>query len=60
MCIPKNKANILATYPEEKKFIPTIVGSEKEKVLGFQFHPEKSGELGIKLLQEAIRYSFDT
>ena len=59
MCLPENKKNILATYPKEKNFIPTIVGSATEKVLGFQFHPEKSGEFGIQLLNKALNYSFN-
>ena len=59
MCLPVNKKNIIATYPKEKNFIPTIVGSEEEKVFGFQFHPEKSGEFGIQLLNETLKYSFN-
>ncbi|KIL42924.1 imidazole glycerol phosphate synthase subunit HisH [Jeotgalibacillus campisalis] len=34
--------------------VPAVVG--KEKVFGMQFHPEKSGDLGVKLLQNYTRY----
>ncbi|MBI96455.1 imidazole glycerol phosphate synthase subunit HisH [bacterium] len=54
MCMPSNKKDIIATYPEEKKFIPTIVGSLEKKVIGFQFHPEKSGKSGLFLIELVI------
>ena len=54
MCIPKNPNNIYATYPDELSFIPNIIGDSKKKVLGFQFHPEKSGQKGLNLLKEVV------
>ncbi|MCS7234240.1 MAG: imidazole glycerol phosphate synthase subunit HisH [Synergistetes bacterium] len=48
--------------PEEEKIIigethyginfPSIIG--EENLLGFQFHPEKSGEIGLKLLNFSL------
>lgn len=48
--------------PEEEKLVlaktdygitfPSIIG--KENILGFQFHPEKSGEMGLKLLNFSL------
>lgn len=54
MCIPKNPNNIYATYPDELSFIPNIIGDLEKKVLGFQFHPEKSGQKGLNLLKEVL------
>ena len=54
MCVPKNPKNIIATYSNELSFIPNIVGDFENKVLGFQFHPEKSGIVGLNLLKETL------
>ena len=54
MCIPDNPEDIIATYNYELSFIPNIIGNLNNKVLGFQFHPEKSGPIGLKLLKMTI------
>ena len=59
MCIPDEKKFIYATYPGELSFIPTIVGSTEDKVYGFQFHPEKSGDKGLSLLNDAINEAYE-
>ncbi len=58
MCIPKNPNNIYATYPDKLSFIPNIIGDSKKKVLGFQFHPEKSGQKGLNFLKEVLNSFF--
>lgn len=51
---PKSENHLLAYsyYVNEK--IPAIVG--KNMVLGYQFHPEKSGENGLKLIRNFCEY----
>tara|TARA_A100001015_G_scaffold249093_1_gene286866 strand:- start:20 stop:649 length:630 start_codon:yes stop_codon:yes gene_type:complete len=44
---PKNKKEILAYYKYANQKIVSIVA--KENVIGFQFHPEKSGKNGLNL-----------
>ena len=48
----ENKKNIIATYKFGDKEIPSIV-SEKN-IIGCQFHPEKSGQNGLKLIKNFI------
>jgi glutamine amidotransferase len=43
-----DKANVNA-YAEYEIEVPAIVS--KENVIGFQFHPEKSGEVGLNILK---------
>ncbi len=48
-----NNKNILATaYYHNYKF---IAGVKKENLIGFQFHPEKSGEVGLELINDLFR-----
>ena len=49
---PDNKKNILG-YTENQgiKFTSAIYDN---KVIGTQFHPEKSGEVGLEFLKESI------
>jgi len=54
MCVPKCPENIIATYSNQLSFIPNIIGDFENKVLGFQFHPEKSGIKGLNLLKETL------
>ena len=56
MCCPTNSKNIFSTYTNKLSFIPNIIGDIEKRVLGFQFHPEKSGESGLKILKEAINF----
>lgn len=48
--VPKNKKEILAYYEYAKQNIVSIIA--KENVIGFQFHPEKSGKSGLNLLKK--------
>ena len=54
MGVPKSEKHLLAYsyYANEK--IPAIVG--KNMVLGCQFHPEKSGKTGLKLIRNFCEY----
>ncbi|MCR8659716.1 imidazole glycerol phosphate synthase subunit HisH [Paenibacillus endoradicis] len=52
--LPKNEANLLATGDYYGP-VTAIVG--KNNVYGMQFHPEKSGELGMQLLQNFLTLS---
>ena len=51
--IPKKKENIVAYCKYYDTEIPAIV--KKDNVIGFQFHPEKSGKNGLKLLEFTLR-----
>ncbi len=48
--IPKNKENILATTTYGNQEFCAVV--KKENVCGTQFHPEKSGNVGIQILKK--------
>jgi len=52
--LPKNEANLLATGDY---FGPVTAIVGKNNVYGMQFHPEKSGELGMQLLQNFLTLS---
>mgnify|MGYP001491614290 CR=1 FL=1 len=56
MCKPEERKNIIATYCDELSFIPNIIGDVNKKVLGLQFHPEKSGGVGLQLLKDIINF----
>ena len=58
MACPEETKNIYARYPGNLSIIPTIVGSNLKRTIGFQFHPEKSGVIGLELLNEAIKNLF--
>lgn len=47
-CVPKDKGVIVATTEYSNKFCSVLV---KDNIVGTQFHPEKSGEVGLQLLQ---------
>lgn len=51
--ICQNQNNVLA-YAEYGQKINTIVA--KENIVGVQFHPEKSGEAGLKLLKNFLNW----
>ena len=48
---PKNVNSIYSFVDKERKF---LAGINKENIFGYQFHPEKSGLVGIKLLKNTI------
>ena len=50
---PENKNNILASYISGTKKIPALI--KNNNVIGCQFHPEKSGEVGLKMLKNFIK-----
>ena len=54
MVKPANKKELLGYYNFGKEKITAIIG--KDNVLGFQFHPEKSGLEGIKLLKNFLKF----
>ena len=54
MVKPVKKNELLGYYNFGKKKIAAIIG--KDNVLGFQFHPEKSGLEGIKLLKNFLKF----
>lgn len=51
---PADPANIMAETEYGVRF-PSIVG--RDNVWGFQFHPEKSGEEGLRLIQHWVDWS---
>lgn len=46
---PDNDNNIVATYDYQGAIITSVIRSNN--IYGFQFHPEKSGEVGLGLLR---------
>ena len=48
-CIPKEDANNIGYYDRHSEVVVSII--QKGNLYGFQFHPEKSGEIGIELLK---------
>ncbi len=48
----RNENNVLASVDYEGIKISALVA--KENILGAQFHPEKSGEVGIKFLKNFL------
>ena len=53
--IPSHEANILTRTPfGDAKFVSSIIS---ENVLGFQFHPEKSGLKGKILISEIVNWA---
>ena len=53
MALPLNNKNIMAKCKYYDIDVPAIV--KKNNVVGFQFHPEKSGKNGLKLLKFTIK-----
>jgi len=50
--VPKDKKNVVTTTDYGIKFASGIC---KDNVYAFQFHPEKSQELGLKILENFVR-----
>tara|TARA_B100000963_G_C22547100_1_gene634933 strand:+ start:444 stop:1094 length:651 start_codon:yes stop_codon:yes gene_type:complete len=55
MCKPINTKNILAYYDFSEIKIPAIV--KKNNIFGCQFHPEKSGEVGLKIIDNFCNFN---
>lgn len=53
MGLPKNKEHLIAKVNYEGTDITAAV--QDENVIGFQFHPEKSGEIGLNMLREFLK-----
>ena len=51
---PKNKNDIYAYTKYQNKDFVSVVG--KNNVLGMQFHPEKSGDVGLELIKSLINH----
>ena len=50
----ENSSNLVASLSYDKVRVPAIVNNKN--IFGIQFHPEKSGEMGIELLKELIKH----
>lgn len=53
-CSPKNKSIILAESKNNKKNFCSII--HHKNILASQFHPEKSGKVGINFLQKMMKF----
>ncbi len=51
---PKNLKSLLATCEYGGRKISAIVANEKGNAVGCQFHPEKSGHMGLQLLKNFL------
>lgn len=52
MANPKNAAEIISYVEYEEILIPAIIG--RKNVYGCQFHPEKSGPVGLKIIKNFL------
>jgi imidazole glycerol-phosphate synthase subunit HisH len=52
MAVPATKKHILAQCEDEGLLVTAAV--KKDNVIGLQFHPEKSGEAGLKILKSFV------
>jgi glutamine amidotransferase len=52
---PEKKNAVVATTDYGIDF-PAIVANEAGNVFGTQFHPEKSGETGLRILRNFVEY----
>jgi glutamine amidotransferase len=53
MATPKNQENLLAYTPYGATDVPAVI--TKNNVTGCQFHPEKSGEVGLLILRNFMK-----
>ena len=49
---PLDNSHALASYRCEEQLIPAVI--VRDNVMGCQFHPEKSGEVGLRILRNFI------
>jgi imidazole glycerol-phosphate synthase subunit HisH len=52
-CIPDNAAHILAVY--DYGGIKNTAAIHRDNVIGYQFHPEKSGAVGLAIIDEFLK-----
>ena len=52
-CYPESKSSWLAVTRYGKHKFCSVV--KEKNLFGFQFHPEKSGDTGLKLLEEFLK-----
>jgi glutamine amidotransferase len=52
--VPSNPENIVAKCSYGNIFINSII--QKDNIIGCQFHPEKSGESGLKLINNFCKF----
>ena len=57
MAFPKNEEDLVAYCKYYDINVPAIV--KKNNVIGFQFHPEKSGKNGLEILKNTIEEAYD-
>jgi glutamine amidotransferase len=55
---PEDEDAVVATTDYGIDF-PAIVANEAGNVFGTQFHPEKSGETGLRILRNFVEYCLD-
>lgn len=53
--VPEDKSSILATAEYGTDF-PAVISNKQNNVFGTQFHPEKSGEIGLKILRNFVDF----
>ena len=55
MAVAKNDSVLTKTFFGKQEFVSSIL---QDNIIGFQFHPEKSGAIGQNLLSEVINYAY--
>ncbi len=56
--VPEEPGAVVATT-DYGVDVPAVVATERGNVFGTQFHPEKSGELGLRILRNFVAYCAD-